>query len=154
MKPRPRIFPFLLLSALFAACGGGSGSGGGDTVAAPTFSPSPGTYAPAQSVTLSTTTLGAAIRYTTDGSTPSGTAGTVYAGPLAVPGSMTIRAVAYRAGWATSSVFVGAYTITEPIINVTVGGREVVFDWTTDRCENLDVPDGPARFVRAAASPC
>jgi hypothetical protein len=24
-----------------------------------------------------------------------------------------------------------------------------VFDWTTDRCEDYDVPDGPARFVRA-----
>jgi len=43
----------------------------------------------------------------------------------------------------------GAYTITEPKVNVTVGNREVVFDWTTDRCEDLDVPDGPARFVRA-----
>lgn len=153
MKSRPRILSFLLLSVLLIACGGGSGSGGGDTVAAPIFNPSPGTYALAQSVTLSTTTPGAAIRYTTDGSTPSGTAGTVYAVPIAVPGSMTIRAVAYRAGWATSSVSVGAYTITEPKVNVTVGSlesREVVFDWTTDRCENLDVPDGPARFVRAA----
>ena len=120
------------------------------TVAAPTLSPSPGTYGPAQSVTLSTTTPGAAIRYTTDGSTPSGTVGTAYAGPIAVAGSMTIRAVAYRAGWATSSVSVGAYTITEPKVNVAVGGREVVFDWTTNRCEDLDVPDGPARFVRAA----
>ena len=32
--------------------------------------------------------------------------------------------------------------------DVTVGGKEVVLDWTTDRCEDLDVPDGPARFVR------
>jgi len=32
---------------------------------------------------------------------------------------------------------------------VTVGSREVVYDWTNDRCEDLDVPDGPARFVRA-----
>ena len=120
------------------------------TVAAPTFSPSPGTYATAQSVTLSTTTPGATIRYTTDGSTPSETVGTVYAGPIAVASSVTIRAVAYLSGWTTSSVSSGAYTITEPKVNVTVGSREVVFDWTTDRCEDLDVPDGPARFVRAA----
>jgi hypothetical protein len=33
---------------------------------------------------------------------------------------------------------------------VTVGEKETVFDWTTDRCENLDLPDQPARFVRAA----
>jgi hypothetical protein len=41
------------------------------------------------------------------------------------------------------------YAIDEPKVSVTVGAREVVFDWTTDRCEDLDVPDGPARFVRA-----
>jgi len=149
MKPRQGILSLLLLSILLPACGGGSGSGSGETVAAPIFNPSAGTYAPAQSVALSTATPDATIRYTTDGSTPSGTVGTVYSGPVTVAASMTIKAVAYRAGWATSSVSNGAYTITEPRVNVTVGGREVVFDWTTDRCEDLDVPDGPARFVRA-----
>ena len=38
--------------------------------AAPTFTPAAGTYTAAQSVTISTTTSGATIRYTTDGSTP------------------------------------------------------------------------------------
>jgi hypothetical protein len=28
--------------------------------------------------------------------------------------------------------------------------KETVFDWNTDRCENLDLPDQPARFVRTA----
>jgi hypothetical protein len=118
-------------------------------VSVPVFSPSPGTYAAPQSVTLSTTTPGATIRYTTDGSSPSGTVGTVYAVPIAVASSMTIRAAAYLSGGATSSMSSGAYTITEPRVNVAVGSREVVFDWTTDRCEDFDVPDGPARFVRA-----
>ncbi|MEJ2239376.1 MAG: hypothetical protein P8X82_13835 [Gemmatimonadales bacterium] len=35
-------------------------------------------------------------------------------------------------------------------VSVTFGTRELVFDWTTDRCEDLDLPDQPARFVRAA----
>src|SRR5581483_1639658 len=47
-------------------------------VAAPTFSPAPGTYTGTQNVAISTITGGAAIRYTTDGSVPSETAGTVY----------------------------------------------------------------------------
>ncbi len=34
-------------------------------------------------------------------------------------------------------------------VSVTLGAKEVVFDWTTDRCEDLDVPDGPADLVRA-----
>jgi len=36
-------------------------------------------------------------------------------------------------------------------VSVVVGGeKDVVFDWITDRCEDFDVPDQPARFVRAA----
>jgi hypothetical protein len=40
-------------------------------------------------------------------------------------------------------------------VSVTVGAREVVYDWTTDRCEDLnhpellDIPDAPAKVVRA-----
>jgi hypothetical protein len=33
-------------------------------------------------------------------------------------------------------------------VSATVGGKELVFDWTSDRCEDFDVPDGPADFVR------
>jgi len=83
-------------------------------VAAPTFSPTPGEYATAQSVTISTTTSGATIRYTTDGSTPGETVGTVYSGLISVTGTMTIKAVAYKTGLTTSSVSTGAYTITSP----------------------------------------
>ena len=48
------------------------------TVATPTFSPAAGVYATAQTVTIGTTTYGATIMYTTDGSTPSQSNGTVY----------------------------------------------------------------------------
>jgi len=34
-------------------------------------------------------------------------------------------------------------------VSVTLGAKEVVFDWTTDRCENLDLPDNSAKVVRA-----
>ena len=40
-------------------------------------------------------------------------------------------------------------TVTPIRIGVAVGAKEVVFDYTTDRCEDLDLPDQPARFVRA-----
>jgi chitodextrinase/uncharacterized protein (DUF2237 family) len=50
-------------------------TGGGGTVAAPTFSPLPGNYSAGQMVTMSTTTQGASISYTTDGSTPTETRG-------------------------------------------------------------------------------
>ena len=48
--------------------------------ATPSFSPVGGNYTTAQTVTLSTATAGASIRYTLDGSTPSDTVGTVYSG--------------------------------------------------------------------------
>ncbi|MGB5312386.1 MAG: hypothetical protein WBN38_09965 [Polyangiales bacterium] len=34
-------------------------------------------------------------------------------------------------------------------VSVTIGAKDVVFDWTTDRCEDFDVPDCPAKVVRA-----
>lgn len=80
-------------------------------VAAPSFSPSPGTYGTAQSVAISTATSGASIRYTTDGSTPTDSTGTVYSGAISVNATSTLRAIAYRAGWVNSSVTTGSYTI-------------------------------------------
>lgn len=31
-----------------------------------------------------------------------------------------------------------------------LGPEEIVFDWTTDKCEQIDIPDTPARFFRDA----
>ena len=39
--------------------------------------------------------------------------------------------------------------LTPILVTVAVGAKEVVFDYTTDRCDDLDLPDQPARFVRA-----
>jgi len=80
------------------------------TVAAPTFSPPAGTYSGAQSVTLADTTTGAAIYYTTDGSTPT-TSSTLYTGPIAVSATETIEAIATVSGCATSGVATATYTI-------------------------------------------
>ncbi len=81
--------------------------------AAPTFNPPAGTYASAQSVTLSTTTAGATIHYTTDGSTPT-TASPAYSTPVAVGASLTIRAIAIGGGHTASLVATAAYVIDLP----------------------------------------
>jgi hypothetical protein len=78
--------------------------------AVPTFTPAPGTYTSAQSVTISTTTTAATIHYTTDGSTPTANS-TVYSGPIAVSTSQTINAIAVASGYSNSTVATGAYTI-------------------------------------------
>jgi parallel beta-helix repeat protein len=82
--------------------------------AAPTFSPGAGTYSSAQSVTISSTTGGVSIRYTTDGSTPTETNGTLYSGPVTVSGSETLKAIAYSSSNADSNVSSAVYTITQP----------------------------------------
>ncbi len=81
-------------------------------VAAPAFSPAAGAYASAQSVTISTTTPGASIRYTTDGSTPSETQGTLYSGAVTVSATTTLNAIAYESGLMDSVVATATYTIT------------------------------------------
>ena len=85
--------------------------GGLPRVAAPTFSPPAGTYSGTQSVTISSATSGASIRYTTDGSSPTSTSGTLYAGPVSVPSTTTLRAIAYKSGMDDSAVSSAAYTI-------------------------------------------
>ena len=78
--------------------------------ATPTFSPAPGSYTGTQSVSLSDATPGAAIYFTTNGSTPT-TASTLYAGPVSVSATATINAIAVASGYTTSAVATATYTI-------------------------------------------
>jgi len=104
---------------------GGSGS---TAAATPTFSPAAGIYGSAQSVTISTTTSGAAIRYTTDGTTPSDTVGTVYSTPVNISSSCTLKAIAYKSGMGNSTVTTGVYTIdTPPTVSITAPTPSQVF---------------------------
>jgi hypothetical protein len=83
----------------------------GSVVADPVFAPAGGTYTSVQSVSLSSTTSGASIRYTTDGSTPSATAGTSYTGPITISATTTVKAIAYKSGMTASNVITQKYTI-------------------------------------------
>ena len=85
----------------------------------PTFNPVAGTYSSAQSVTISTTTGGATIYYTTNGTTPSSTNGTVYSSPLSINATTTLQAIAYENGYSNSAVASGVYTINGPCANPT-----------------------------------
>jgi hypothetical protein len=90
-----------------AAAGNTTPSG---TVALPVISPAGGVFSGAVTVSIASSTSGATIRYTTDGSTP-GTASPLYTGPFAVNASMTIKAIASAAGLADSSVALGLFTV-------------------------------------------
>lgn len=76
----------------------------------PTASVTAGTYASTQKVTLKTTTTGAKIYYTTNGSTPT-TASTLYAGTLTISKNTTLKAIAVKSGLANSAVLSKTYNI-------------------------------------------
>jgi hypothetical protein len=85
--------------------------------ATPTFSPAAGTYSGLQSITISSTS-GATIYYTLDGSTPT-SASTPYSSPIPISvGATTLQAIAYFHG-SSSAVASAMYTIT-PAAQITV----------------------------------
>ncbi|MDM8537223.1 chitobiase/beta-hexosaminidase C-terminal domain-containing protein [Desulfobacterales bacterium HSG17] len=83
-------------------------------VAAPAFSPAPDVYTTTQNVTLTCTTSGAAIRYTTNGSDPTESS-QEYTAPIPVTSSMTIKAKAFKTDWESSDTAEGIYSITGTI---------------------------------------
>jgi len=97
------------------------------TVGTPSFSPQAGTYSIDQSVTINCATPGAAIHYTMDGSTPTGSSAT-YAAPISVEGNgtnTTIKAIATDADTTASGTGTATYVITyqvaTPALNPAAG---------------------------------
>ena len=111
MRQRPVAFLMRIGIALAIACGDGSTA---DQVGAPTFSPDGGDFAAAQDVTITTATTGASIRFTTDGTAPSSTKGTLYTAAIRLASTTTIKAVAYMSGRSDSAVVSRAFTIEIP----------------------------------------
>lgn len=124
-----RSFLVVLLMLVLIGCGGGTGTGTGNSgtadestnpttrTEAPTFSPPEGTYYTAQTVTISTTTPGATIKFTrgpdddTAPPTSSNFNGTEYAAPLDIDKTTTVKTVCFKDGM-TESVSTAKYVIT------------------------------------------
>ena len=85
----------------------------GVPAATPTMSPAPGTFTTPQTVTFVTTTPGATIRYTTDGTDPVLTS-KAHGTPVVVNGTLTLKAKAFVPGLAPSAIATGVYTINLP----------------------------------------
>ncbi len=87
--------------------------------ATPVFTPPAGNYVDAQNVAISSTTTGAVIYYTTDGTAPT-TSSSLYGGAIPVGnGTTTIEAIAVAPGFAQSAVATAAYVVTIPVNAVT-----------------------------------
>lgn len=71
--------------------------------ATPKFSLKGGVVTPGKTVAITTTTAGAVIHYTTDGSAPTAES-PVYSTPIPITGKMTVKAIGVKAGEANSAV--------------------------------------------------
>ena len=80
-------------------------------VATPTITPNGGTVAAGSTVALACSTDGAAIYYTTDGTTPT-SASSEYTGPITVPDSdFTLKAIGIKADYTDSTVASASFVV-------------------------------------------
>jgi hypothetical protein len=133
--------------------------------ATPTFTPASGTYVTVPSVTIVDATPGVAIYYTTDGSTPTSSSA-LYPGPIPVPASETVSAIAiattagtYAPSLVGSAAYVinlppPAFTITAPNTTVTVspgGTASTTLTITANAAFNGTVTLGCSWYVPVGA---
>lgn len=90
-------------------------SGPSQTLAAPTFTPAPGSFTSSVpgGVTIAAIPADATIYFTTDGTNPT-SASVVYSGAISIATTTTIRAMASKTGFNNSPVAAGVYTINPP----------------------------------------
>ena len=90
-----------------------------NTVVSPTFSPGEGNVLSTQSLTIRSSTSGAIIYFTTDGSDPT-TSSTWYTSPQGFQtlgiGSHTIKAIAVKTGHNNSQIASTTFTVTQPTV--------------------------------------
>jgi hypothetical protein len=94
-----------------------------EVVADTKFSNDRGFYSSPFNLTITTATAGAQIRYTTDGSAPTATNGTLYTGPIPISGTTVLRAMAYKAAAISTDVDTESYFFTSDIIHQAANGQ-------------------------------
>ncbi|CAN5455698.1 hypothetical protein BH23VER1_BH23VER1_00240 [soil metagenome] len=67
-------------------------------------------------VAITTATEGATIRYTTDGSEPTETTGTVYTGEIMITGTTTLRAAAFKPGFEPTNTDTQTYLVPADVV--------------------------------------
>ena len=81
---------------------------------------------------ITSNTVGASIRYTTDGSTPSVSEGTLYSGPVTVDRTMPVRAIAYLDGLRSTNVDTQTYLFVDDVITQTSANSQSIWGLPSD----------------------
>jgi len=87
------------------------------TVAAPVFDPNGGVFLNPVSVSMSSATAGASIHYTLDGSAPTA-ASTLYASPITIAATTTLKAIAVLPGSPSSGITTATYSFPVTVSNL------------------------------------
>jgi hypothetical protein len=98
----------------------------------PLIGPERGFYDAPFEVSITNLTDGATVRYTTDGSTPSETNGTVYFGPVTVSGTTLLRAAAFKTGYQSSSPNTQTYLFVADVLRQDGSGLQPYGEWGHD----------------------
>jgi len=138
------------------------------TLAAPTLSPTSGTYLDSAAVAISSI-AGATIRYTTDGTEPTASSA-IYSSPITLTVTTTVKARAYHPEWTTSPSATGVYSIkvgSPPTISLPSGAYPIgqalavssadpaativyTLDGSTPTTSSPNVPSGTTLYLMKA----
>ena len=118
---------------------------------APTFSVTAGVYTEAQSVTITDSTSGATIYYTTDGTTPT-ISSIPYTVPVTVSWTETLKAIATASGYSKSTVTAAAYAINLPPPDFAIADSPAAFTVTAGSSATTTLSVTPANGFNAAVS--
>lgn len=101
-----------------------------------------GVYAAEKSISITTSSSGATIKYTTDGSDPSESNGEVYSGPFTVTDDVTIKAIAYKTGWITSQIVSESVKIIDNVTHTSTGtfsGSKINLSWNVVEADSYRI---------------
>jgi len=122
------------------------------TVATPAFSPEAGTYYEPQTVSITCTTPGALIHYTTNGSIPTATS-PLYTVPITISASTTLRAKAFKTNWTTSDLATAAYNITGFVAAPTFNPPPGDYEEAIDVVMSCSTPSAQIRYTTDGSEP-
>jgi hypothetical protein len=111
--------------------GAANGEGYLGVVEEPQFSVPHGFYDSTQNITITTSTPGAQIRYTTNGSAPTASTGTVYSGPLSIGNMTVLRAAAFVPDYLDSLVQTQSYIFIDDVLTQSNTPAGYPTDWGT-----------------------
>ena len=136
--------------------------------ATPTFAPAASGASDTRTITISSTTPGMTFRYTTDGSTPTNSYGTVGTS-VSVSTNCSVKAICYGSGYQDSAVGSAAYTITvatpsfdkgagtysgNQTVNISCATAGVTTRYTTDGSAPTSAGNGTVGTSASIAGSC